>query len=90
MEATESNQNIVEGEDINLGTNTKQKGISLKDFGNNQNIDPGYHQVVQFSSTTWKTWYLAVQNYCRNSQNNENIQATYAQNLLFFQRIKFS
>ena len=25
MEATESNQNIVEGEDINLGTNTKQK-----------------------------------------------------------------
>ena len=52
MEATESKQNIVEGEDINLGTNTKQKGISLKDFGNNQNIDPGYHQVVQFSSTT--------------------------------------
>ena len=55
MEAKESNPNIVE-EDINLGTNTKQKGISLKDFGNNENIDPGYHQVVQFSSTTWKTW----------------------------------
>ena len=51
MEAKESNLNIVE-EDINLGTNTKQKGISLKDFGNNENIDPGYHQVVQFSSTT--------------------------------------
>ena len=52
MEATENNLNIVEEEDINLGTNTKQNGISLKDLGNNANIDPGYHQVVQFSSTT--------------------------------------
>ena len=50
-----SNLNIVK-EDINLGTNTKQKGISLKDLGKNENIDPGYHQVVQFSSTTWNTW----------------------------------
>ena len=54
MEAMESNINIVEEEDINLGTNTKQKGISLKDLGNNKKIDPGYHQVVQFSSATWK------------------------------------
>ena len=51
IEATKSNLNIVK-EDINLGTNTKQKGISLKDLGKNENIDPGYHQVVQFSSTT--------------------------------------
>ena len=89
MEATESNLNIVEEEDINLGTNTKQKGISLKNLGNNKNIDPGYHQVVQFSSTTWKNWYVAVQHHFRNSQNNENTQAIYVQNLLFFQRIKF-
>ena len=52
LEATESNLNIVEEEDINLGKNTKQKGISLKDLGNNEKIDPGYHQVIQFSSTT--------------------------------------
>ena len=51
MEATENNLNNLE-EEINLGTNTKQKGISLKDLGNNEKIDPGYHQVVQFSSTT--------------------------------------
>ena len=56
MEATQSNLNIIEEEDINLGKNTKQKGISLKDLGNNEKIDPGYHQVIQFSSTTWKTW----------------------------------
>ena len=52
MEATESHLNNLEEEEINLGTNTKQKGISLKDLGSNEKIDPGYHQVVQFSSTT--------------------------------------
>ena len=51
MEATENNLNIDEEEDINLRTDTKQKGISLKDLGNNKKIDPGYHQVVQFSNT---------------------------------------
>ena len=43
---------IVCGEKRKTEYETKQKGISLKEIRNHGNIDPGYHQVVQFSSTT--------------------------------------
>ena len=51
-ESCDSEPAIVYGEKIKTEYETKQKGISLKEIGNHSNIDPGYHQVVQFSSTT--------------------------------------
>ena len=51
-ETCDSEPAIVYGEKTKTEYETKQKGISLKEIGNHGNIDPGYHQVVQFSSTT--------------------------------------